>query len=100
MKKQYLLALFTLQFLLSYAQPDRWQQRVKYTMDVKMDVATNRFTGTQRLEYSNNSPDTLNRVFYHLYWNAFQRGSEMDMRSQRQGTVMIRAGRGESPDWD
>src|SRR3982750_2259803 len=61
------------------AQPDRWQQRVKYTMNIDMNVETNRFTGTQKLEYSNNSPDTLNRVFYHLYWNAFQPGSMMDV---------------------
>ena len=99
MKKQFVLTLCILSSIFCFAQPDRWQQRVKYTMDVKMDVVTNRFTGTQRLEYSNNSPDTLNRVFYHLYWNAFQPGSEMDMRSQRQGTVM-RPGGGESPDWD
>ncbi len=26
----------------SWAQPDRWQQRVKYTMDVAMNVTTNR----------------------------------------------------------
>jgi len=82
-----------------FAQPDRWQQRVKYTMDVKMDININRFTGTQHLEYSNNSPDTLKRVFYHLYWNAFHPGSEMDVRSQRQGTIMV-GGRGETPDWD
>jgi hypothetical protein len=100
MKKQFVLTLCILTSIFCFAQPDRWQQRVKYTMDVKMDVITNRFTGTQRLEYSNNSPDTLNRVFYHLYWNAFQPGSEMDMRSRRQGTVMVRSGRGESPDWD
>ena len=58
-----------------FAQPDRWQQRVKYTMDVQMDVVTNRFTGSQTLTYTNNSPDTLDKVFYHLYWNAFQPGS-------------------------
>lgn len=84
------------------AQPNRWQQQVKYTMDVKMDVNTNRFTGKQRLEYTNNSPDTLKRVFYHLYWNAFQPGSMMDARSRRQGTVAVGRDRNgnDVKDWD
>ena len=47
-----------------------------------MDVATNRFVGSQTLQYQNNSPDTLDRVFYHLYFNAFQPGSMMDVRSR------------------
>ena len=47
-----------------------------------MDVNTNRFTGKQVLSYTNNSPDTLDRVFYHLYYNAFQPGSMMDVRSR------------------
>jgi hypothetical protein len=51
-------------------------------MDVEMDVETFRYNGTQKLVYTNNSPDTLNRVFYHMYFNAFQPGSEMDMRLQ------------------
>ena len=78
------------------AQPDRWQQRVKYAMDIDMNVETNRFQGKQKLEYWNNSPDTLTRVFYHLYFNAFQPGSMMDNRSRRQGGIKI----GNSPDWD
>lgn len=45
-----------------------------------MDVKTSRYTGKQQLVYTNNSPDTLKRVFYHLYNNAFQPGSEMDVR--------------------
>ena len=57
------------------AQPDRWQQRVKYTMDVNLDVNTNKLTGKQSIEYWNNSPDTLNVIYYHLFWNAFQPGS-------------------------
>lgn len=81
---------------IAFAQPDRWQQKVKYTMDINMDVTTNRFTGKQKLEYTNNSPDTLKRVFYHLYWNAFQPNSMMDMRSRELGKVRI-DGR---PDWD
>lgn len=78
------------------AQPDRWQQRVKYTMNIDMNVQTNQFQGKQKLEYWNNSSDTLTRVFYHLYFNAFQPGSMMDNRSLRQGNIK----RGSTPDWD
>jgi hypothetical protein len=80
-----------------YAQPDRWQQRVKYAMKIDMNVQTNQFTGKQKLEYWNNSSDTLTKVFYHLYFNAFQPGSMMDTRSIRQGAVN---GAGNRPDWD
>lgn len=59
-----------------------WQQHVDYVMDVKMDVDTYQYTGTQKLTYTNNSPDALDRVYYHLYFNAFQPGSEMDARLQ------------------
>jgi hypothetical protein len=59
-----------------------WQQHVDYKMAVSMDVKTYQYKGTQELVYTNNSSDTLRRVFYHLYNNAFQPGSEMDMRLQ------------------
>ena len=96
MFKQFSILLFAFLPVLAFAQPDRWQQRVKYKMDVDMDVSTNRFTGKQQLEYWNNSPDTLYKLFYHLYFNAFQPGSMMDVRSRRQGTIT--SGRG--ADWD
>lgn len=84
------------------AQPDRWQQHVKYTMNINMDVAANRFTGAQKLEYTNNSPDTLNTVFYHLYWNAFQPNSMMDTRSRELGKIMLGKDRSGKVvrDWD
>ncbi len=59
-----------------------WQQHVDYTMDIDMDVNNYQFKGTQKLIYTNNSPDDLNQVFYHLQFNAFQPGSEMDIRLQ------------------
>src|SRR5690606_14035039 len=67
---------------LAAAEESYWQQRADYKMDIEMDVEKFQFTGTQQLKYTNNSPDDLNRVFYHLYFNAFQPGSEMDMRLQ------------------
>ncbi len=59
-----------------------WQQRVEYSMDIEMNEEANQFEGKQSLVYHNNSPDTLHRVFYHLYFNAFQPGSMMDVRSR------------------
>lgn len=58
-----------------------WQQHVDYTMDIDMDVNNYQYKGKQKLIYTNNSPDDLDRVFYHLYFNAFQPGSQMDVRS-------------------
>jgi hypothetical protein len=77
-----LLGLALMPFLPVVAQCDRWQQRVKYTMDVDLDPSDHRFTGTARLVYTNNSPDTLRELFFHLYLNAFRPGSEMDVRSR------------------
>ena len=57
-----------------------WQQHADYKMEVSMDVKNYQYKGKQELIYTNNSPDTLRKVFYHLFPNAFQPGSEMDAR--------------------
>lgn len=82
MKKLLLAALLTASGLFAQKNPNPgyWQQHADYKMDVNMDVKTYKYTGKQELVYTNNSPDTLYRVFYHLYNNAFQPGSEMDAR--------------------
>ncbi len=64
------------------AQNPGWQQRVEYTMTIDMDDQKHQFHGDQHLVYYNNSPDTLYKVYYHLYFNAFQPGSMMDVRSR------------------
>ena len=74
--------LLTLAILstLSVARAQYWQQKVDYTMEVTLDTETARYNGTQKLIYTNNSPETHHKVFYHLYYNAFQPGSEMAVR--------------------
>jgi len=57
-----------------------WQQHADYKMEVSMDVKNYQYKGKQELVYTNNSADTLRKVFYHLFPNAFQPGSEMDAR--------------------
>ena len=81
--KQFLLTS-SLLVLFNFAdgQDYRWQQRVEYTMNVKLNTETHKIDGTQKLVYYNNSPDTLTKVYYHLYFNAFQPGSMMDVRSR------------------
>ena len=58
-----------------------WQQHIDYTMDIDMNVNNYQYQGKQKVVYTNNSPDDLDKVFYHLYFNAFQPGSQMDVRS-------------------
>lgn len=78
------------------AQVDRWQQRVHYKMDVTVDAPNNTLRGKQRLEYWNNSTDTLELLYFHLQWNAFQPESMMDVRSREIGKRIVRG----KPDWD
>ncbi len=59
-----------------------WQQHVDYEMDITMDVENHQYDGWQEVVYTNNSPDTLDIMYYHLYFNAFQPGSMMDVRSR------------------
>ncbi len=81
MKQISILFIWVMMTQFVWAQPDRWQQKANYEMSIDMDVNTHRFNGQQKIDYYNNSPDNLNRLFYHLYFNAFQPGSMMDIRS-------------------
>ncbi len=68
--------------LCGLAQYPGWQQQADYTMEIDLDVATRRFAGSSEIRYTNASPDALNRLYIHLFFNAFQPGSSMDVRSQ------------------
>lgn len=79
--KKYLLLLVPFSFWgQNNPNPGYWQQHVDYKMEVNMDVKTYQYKGKQTLVYTNNSPDTLKRVYFHLFNNAFQPNSPMDAR--------------------
>ena len=83
MKNTFSLFLIVIGFgTLSAQNIGYWQQQADYKMDVTMNTKNYQYKGNQELVYTNNSSDTLKRVFYHLYPNAFQPGSEMDARIQ------------------
>ena len=68
-------------FQLSFAQ-EYWQQHVEYEMNIKVDVSDFTYDGDQSIVYTNNSNDTINKVYYHLFFNAFKPNSQMDIRSR------------------
>ena len=82
MKSFLSLLFFLLIFCFESFSNFYWQQRVKYFIEIDVDVKTNKFQGKEHLIYYNNSEDTLRNVFFHLYYNAFQPGSMMDVRSR------------------
>jgi Peptidase family M1 domain len=79
-KTLFLLFIFTSSY--SQKKSPYWQQKVDYKMNVDVDAENYQYKGDQKLIYTNNSTDTLTKVFYHLYPNAFQPNSEMDARLQ------------------
>jgi hypothetical protein len=55
--------------------PKYWQQRVDYSIKAILDTAAKQLTGTMAIRYTNNSPDTLTRVWMQLDQNLFKPGS-------------------------
>jgi hypothetical protein len=64
------------------AQSGYWQQKAQYSIDVDINHKNHTINGQEKIVYTNHSPDTLNKIYFHLYWNAFQPGSMMDVRSR------------------
>lgn len=53
-------------------QLNYWQQQVNYTIDVSLDDKEHSLTGFEKMEYINNSPDTLHFIWIHLWPNAYK----------------------------
>jgi len=49
-----------------------FQQNVQYEMHVSLDTGEKMLTGAETIRYTNNSPDALDRIYIHLYPNAYR----------------------------
>ncbi len=49
-----------------------WQQHVSYSIDVALDDKQHQLTGREELVYTNNSPDALPFIWFHLWPNAYR----------------------------
>ncbi len=52
--------------------PDYWQNRADYAIRATLDTANKALTGTVRITYTNNSPDTLRVLWLHLEQNLYK----------------------------
>jgi hypothetical protein len=59
-----------------------WQQKADYTIHVDFDTKKHQYDGLMKIEYTNNSEDDLTNAYFHLFFNAFQPNSSMDVRSR------------------
>jgi aminopeptidase N len=53
-------------------KPGYWQQDVHYQLKANLKDETDIVDANEALRYTNNSPDTLHELYFHLYQNAFQ----------------------------
>ena len=67
-----------------------WQQNADYIINVDFNEKNNTYKGNQEVIYKNNSKDTLNKIFIHLYFNAFKVGSDMAIRLKNGDDINTR----------
>src|SRR5437773_2388768 len=56
----------------AYCQLNYWQQQVNYTIDVTLNDKDHSLDAFEKLEYTNNSPDTLKFIWFHIWPNAYK----------------------------
>ena len=56
-----------------------WQNKATYNINVNFAPSTRIISGSEEIVYTNNSPDTLNQIWFKLYPNLYQKGAVRDM---------------------
>ena len=49
-----------------------WQQHVDYTINITLNDSLHSLDGYVKIKYTNNSPDTLSFIWFHLWPNAYK----------------------------
>lgn len=72
MKKFFLFTIFLCLLSFANCQLSYWQQQVNYIIDVSLNDKAHTLDGFEKIEYFNNSPDTLQFIWIHLWPNAYK----------------------------
>lgn len=84
------------QSVASLLEEEYWQQRVDVVIDATLDPDEHILTGSERISYTNNSPDTLFEFYLHLYPNAYRDRDSQMIRDYHPGTKFFIIGLSES----
>ena len=71
-RRSFLLLLSICQLSIAHCQLTYWQQQVNYTIDVTLHDKDNSLVAFEKIEYTNNSPDTLKFIWFHVWPNAYK----------------------------
>jgi hypothetical protein len=74
MKKLFFLTLANSLLLFAHAQT-YWQQQVDFKIDASLDDQKHVVKGFETIDYTNNSPDKLDFIWFHLWPNAYKNDS-------------------------
>ncbi|MES2827032.1 MAG: M1 family metallopeptidase [Bacteroidota bacterium] len=69
------LLIISLTGLSLQAQEGYWQQKLSYDIDATLNEKDKTITGSERIIYKNNSPSTLNFIWFHIWPNAYKQQS-------------------------
>ena len=87
---------YFLQFLfffvfLNHAQDDYFQQKVNTYIEVSLNDEKHELSGFEKIDYTNNSPQSLDSIVIHLWPNAYKNNStEMAKHDLENGELEFR----------
>jgi len=88
MKLKFFLVLLLLTEA-SFAQEKYWQQHVSYEIDATLNDKTNSVKGNEKLIYKNNSPSTLDFIWFHIWPNAYKNESTALFQQIKNDTARV-----------
>lgn len=91
--KSLLSAILFIAFFHAFGQ-NYWQQKVDYTITVKLDDVTHTLRGNERFVYHNQSPHSLDFIYIHLWPNAYSSGkTALGKQLSESGDGILRFGK-------
>jgi hypothetical protein len=82
---KFILTIISVLITVSITAQNYWQQEVNYKITVRLDDKNHSLMAYEEFEYINNSPDKLDRLYIHLWPNAYRNGKTALGRQQYEG---------------
>jgi len=87
MKKISIVIMFAFAFCNGIAQ-EYFQQEVNTTINVRLNDKNNTLSAFEEIEYINNSPDSLEYIFFHIWPNAYRNNAtDMAIQNDENGDI-------------